>query len=83
MDEIPLWVVVFSLPLATLLGVYVFALADALHTPRPRWLAVGQSKYLWLALIWYVPVLGAVYYLTRIRPTLREEPAPDELHVRS
>jgi hypothetical protein len=81
MDDIPLWIVVFSLPLVALIGVHVFALADAFRIPRSRWLAAEQSKYLWLTLIWYVPGLGAVYYLARIRPTLREHDEPDSVSM--
>lgn len=61
----------FLLVALPLFVVYVWALVDALRTPTSVWEAAEQNQLVWVAVILFVAVLGAILYLMIARPQLR------------
>lgn len=72
MDELSVVAWVLLAPFAAMIGVHVFVLIDIFRTPPDRWRAIGRSKYGWIAFVWYSLGIGAVLYLVRVRPVIRE-----------
>jgi hypothetical protein len=64
---------VFLVFAAAMFVPWVVALVDALRIDDPTWIAAGQSKILWVLLIVFLGLLGAVLYLVMARPALRRQ----------
>jgi hypothetical protein len=60
---------VFALPLTIF---YLWALVDALRTPASAWQAAEQNQLLWVGVMIFATVLGAVLYVLIARPKLAE-----------
>lgn len=54
---------------------WLWGLVDALKIPDDRWAAAGQSKLLWVLVIVFLGLLGAVLYAVIARPTLTRQRA--------
>jgi hypothetical protein len=62
-SELLLLVLLFGLPL--------WALFSVLLTPRARWRAARRSQIVWVLILLFVPIIGALFYLISVRPQLR------------
>ena len=60
-------VLLVLLPLAAF---YVWTLIDALRTPAAVWERAGQNQLLWVGVIVFVSLLGAILYVFVARPQL-------------
>ncbi len=58
-------------------GPGIWCLVDAARTPEWAWASTGRSKAGWVAvfvigiLVWFVGIIGAIVYLTTVRPQLQ------------
>lgn len=52
-------------------ALWMWALVDSLRVPEWRWQQAGQSKLLWVLVIVFLHVLGALLYAVIARPTVR------------
>jgi len=50
---------------------WLAALVGALRTSDEKWAAIGQSKLVWVVVIVFLHVLGALLYFVIPRPALR------------
>ena len=60
---------ILALPLMVF---YLWALVDALRTPASVWEAAEQNQLLWVGVMIFVSLLGAVLYVLIARPRLLE-----------
>jgi hypothetical protein len=49
----------------------VFGIVDANLRRPEHWIAAGKSKLRWLLIQIFVPLVGTILYLVRIRPKLQ------------
>ena len=61
----------FALLVIPFTAFYVWALVDALRTPAQVWDAAGQNQLLWVGVMVFLTLLGAVLYVLVARPQLR------------
>lgn len=61
-----------AVPIA-LVMLYVYALVDAISVPDDSQYQMG-NKLIWVLVILFAPVIGAVLYLVLGRPTARRSP---------
>jgi len=73
-----LWTLVLFLILVAAIVIGVWAIVDAIRTPREAFSAAGSSKALWLTLFlvfavlaFFVKAVLAIVYFLRIRPRVR------------
>ncbi|HEX2267300.1 MAG TPA: PLDc N-terminal domain-containing protein [Actinomycetota bacterium] len=60
----------FVIWLATLVLI-VWATLDAATTPGRLWEAADQDKIVWVLVILFLPLFGAIAYFVSVRPKLR------------
>jgi hypothetical protein len=73
-----LFTVLFLLVAVPLLVLYVWALVDALRTKASVWDAAEQNQLVWVGVILFVAIVGAILYMAIARPQLQ---AARETHV--
>lgn len=44
---------------------WLIALVESLKTSKEDWEAIGQNKWLWVFMVVFLPVVGALAYLVR------------------
>jgi len=64
-----LMLVLVVLSLATAI-LWILALVDALRRPDPAWAAAGQNKLLWVLVVVFTGIVGAILYFAIARPAL-------------
>ncbi len=52
------------------LGLWIWALADALPRRDEQWEQAGQSKLIWILLLIFLGAVGAIIYFLAARPGL-------------
>lgn len=65
-----IFVFVFMLLLVPLAAFYVWTLIDALRTPAAVWERAEQNQILWVGVIVFASLIGAVAYMMIARPQL-------------
>lgn len=55
---------------------WITALVDALRVDDRVWQAAGQSKILWVLLIVFLHLIGAILYFAIAKPALRRVTSP-------
>ena len=62
--------IISLLILVAIPALFLWALVDALRHPDDAWSAIGQTKIVWVLVIIFLPLLGALLYLAMIRRDL-------------
>jgi hypothetical protein len=57
-----------------LLGLFLWALIDAVSRPEEQWRSAGESKWVWIILILVLQFIGPLAYLLWIRRKLPPPP---------
>lgn len=63
--------VIFFLIWLAALVLLVWAALDAATTPGRVWEAADQDKIVWVLVILFLPLVGAIAYFVSVRPKLR------------
>lgn len=69
--------------LALLLGLagvvfWLYALVDALRRPKGNWLAAGQDQLVWVMVVVFLNLIGALVYVMVAKPALDKAAATDQ-----
>ena len=64
------FVILFVIWLAAFV-LLVWAALDAATTPGRAWAAADQEKIVWVLVILFLPLFGAIAYFVSVRPKLR------------
>lgn len=69
--------------LALLLGLagvvfWLYALVDALRRPKDNWLAAGQDQLVWVMVVVFLNLIGALVYVMVAKPALDKAAATDQ-----
>ena len=54
----------------------VFGIVDAAIRPPEQWIEAGKNKLRWLMIQIFVPLIGTILYLRRVRPKLKAARLP-------
>ncbi len=63
--------VIFFLIWVAALVLLAWAVLDAATTPGRVWEAADQDKIVWVLVILFLPLVGAIAYFVAVRPKLR------------